>query len=176
MSQAQIDFSRLTVLVVDDSSFMCNMIDAILKSYGCKNLVLAFSVTEALKKLDKWPVDLAIVDWFMEPLDGLEFVRRVRAGTDGPNPYLPIIMLTGHAEADRVRQARDAGVNEFLAKPVTGEAVYRRIVSVMGDTRPFIKNSTFRGPDRRRTDLGPPKGIKERRHNVGAACETGRSP
>ncbi|MCZ6643590.1 MAG: response regulator, partial [Gammaproteobacteria bacterium] len=50
---------------------------------------------------------------------------------------LPIIMLTGHAEAERVREARDAGVNGFLAKPVTGEAVHRHIVSLLEDTRPF---------------------------------------
>ena len=130
MSQAQTDFGKLTVLVVDDSSFMCNMIEAILGSYGCKNVVLAFSVTEALRKLDERPIDLAIVDWFMAPLDGLEFVRRVRFGIHRPNPYLPIIMLTGHSEAERVRKARDAGVNDFLAKPVTGEAVYRPSVVV----------------------------------------------
>ena len=164
MSQAQTDFGKLTVLVVDDSSFMCNMIEAILGSYGCKNVVLAFSVTEALRKLDERPIDLAIVDWFMAPLDGLEFVRRVRFGIHRPNPYLPIIMLTEHSEAERVRKARDAGVNDFLAKPVTGEAVYRHIVSLMEDTRPFIKSSSFRGPERRRADLGPPEGMKERRH------------
>ncbi len=165
MSQAQLDFAKLTVLVVDDSKFMCDMIDAILKSYGCTNVVLAHSASEGVDKLVERPVDLAIVDWFMEPIDGLEFVRRVRTGSGGPNPYLPIIMLTGHSEAGRVREARDAGVNTFLAKPVTGESVYRRILALLHDTRPFIKTGSFIGPDRRRADLGPPKGVEERRHS-----------
>ncbi len=168
MSHAHIDFSKLTVLVVDDSTFMCNLIEAILESYGCTNVVLAGGVTQALRKLDDRPIDFAFVDWYMEPLQGLEFVRRVRAGADGPNPYLPIIMLTGHSEADRVRQARDTGVNDFLVKPVSGESVYRRIVSLVEDTRSFIKTSSFLGPDRRRTDMGPPEGVKERRQAEGS--------
>ena len=163
MSQAQIDFSRLTVLVVDDSSFMCNMIDAILKSYGCRNVVLAESVSHAGKLLDR-TIDLAIVDWFMEPLDGLEFVRRVRTGVDGENPYLPIVMLTGHSEVLRVCQARDAGVNDFIVKPVSGASIYRRVVSLVEDRRPFIRSKSFLGPDRRRSNLGPPAGMKERRY------------
>ncbi len=73
-------------------------------------------------------------------------------------------MLTGHSEGHRVRQARDAGANDFLVKPVTGESVYRRIVSLVQDTRPFVKTPSFLGPDRRRTDLGPPEGMMERRH------------
>ncbi len=164
MSHAQIDFGKLTILVVDDSRLMRSLIEAILNSYGCTNVVLAGSVSKALRLLYGRDIDLAIVDWFMEPRDGLHFVRCVRAGTDGPNPYLPIIMLTGHSEGHRVRQARDAGVNYFLTKPVTGESVYRRLVSLVEDTRPFIKTASFLGPDRRRTDLGPPEGVMERRH------------
>ncbi len=162
MSHAQIDFSKLTILVVDDSRLMRSVVEAILNSYGCKNVVLAAGVSKALKLLDRH-IDLALVDWFMEPLDGLEFVRRVRGGADGPNPYLPIVMLTGHSEIPRVCQARDAGVNGFIVKPVSGNSIYRRIVSLLEDTRPFVKTASFLGPDRRGTDLGPPDGVMERR-------------
>jgi len=126
-------------------------------------VVLADSVGEGSRKLHERPIDLAIVDWFMEPLDGLELVRRVRTGREGPNPYLPIIMLTGHSEADRVREARDAGANSFLTKPVSGDSVYRRILALVQESRPFIKTGTFIGPDRRRVDRGPAKGVEERR-------------
>ena len=68
--------------------------------------VLASGVAQGAETLDQQPIDLAIVDWFMEPLDGIELVRGIRAGRNGPNPYLPIIMLTGHSEAIRVREAR----------------------------------------------------------------------
>ncbi len=163
MSHAQIDFSKLKVLVLDDSKLMRKLIRDILLCYGCKDVVLASSVPDAISALDVKAVDLALVDWFMEPIEGIEFVRQVRASVGQISPYLPIIMLTGHSEVERVREARDAGANDFLVKPVSGDSIYRRIVSLVEDTRPFIRTPTFLGPDRRRNDLGPPMGMADRR-------------
>jgi DNA-binding response OmpR family regulator len=59
-------------------------------------------------------------------------------------------MVTGHTEKDRVTAARDAGVTEFLAKPISAKALYERIVNVVANPRPFIKTKTYFGPDRRR--------------------------
>ena len=101
ISNKQMDIVELKILIVDDSMPMRNLIEAILKSYGCKNVILSSGVTQALESVEKQSVDLAIVDWFMAPLDGLEFVRRIRTGSS--NPCLPIIMLTGHAEAKLVQ-------------------------------------------------------------------------
>jgi DNA-binding response OmpR family regulator len=59
-------------------------------------------------------------------------------------------MLTGHSEKKRVTDARDAGVTEFLAKPISAKGLYQRIVNVVANPRPFIKTKTYFGPDRRR--------------------------
>jgi DNA-binding response OmpR family regulator len=59
-------------------------------------------------------------------------------------------MLTGHTEKQRVTAARDAGITEFLAKPISAKALYQRIVNVVANPRPFIKTKTYFGPDRRR--------------------------
>ena len=106
---------------------------------------------------------MIIADWHMEPLDGLDFVRLVRTAKDSPNPYVPIIMLTGHTEYQRVCEARDAGVNEFLAKPISAKALYMRFASIIDNPRPFIRTKTYFGPDRRRQNIGPPRGTAERR-------------
>jgi len=92
----------------------------------------------------------------MEPMDGLEFTRAVRMDPTSPNPFIPIIMLTGHTEMHRIVEARDAGVTEFLAKPVTANGVYARIKSVVENPRPFIKTDRYLGPSRRRRqqDIG----------------------
>jgi two-component system, chemotaxis family, chemotaxis protein CheY len=66
------------------------------------------------------------------------------------NPYVPIIMLTGHSEKKRVMSARDAGITEFLAKPISAKALYQRILNVVANPRPFIKTKNYFGPDRRR--------------------------
>ena len=55
----------------------------------------------------------------MEPLDGLDFARLIRTASDSPQPFVPIIMITGYTEEARVRAARDVGVTEVLCKPVT---------------------------------------------------------
>ncbi|MGH1556891.1 hypothetical protein ACRAWD_02010 [Caulobacter segnis] len=53
----------------------------------------------------------------MKGLDGIEFVNpRFRRSPDGPNPFCPIVMITGHSTERRVHEARDAGVNEFLGQ------------------------------------------------------------
>ena len=92
----------------------------------------------------------------MEPVDGLQFVRMVRNERRSPAPYVPIIMVTGFTDKQRVEEARDAGVSEFLAKPVTIEALNARIETIINRPRPFIRTGEFFGPDRRRREIAPP--------------------
>jgi DNA-binding response OmpR family regulator len=86
----------------------------------------------------------------MDGMNGLDFARQVRTSPQSPNPFLPIIMLTGHTHIDHVRLARDAGVNEFLAKPVSVKAIFTRLVSVIEHPRPFVRTKAYFGPCRRR--------------------------
>jgi len=67
---------------------------------------------------------------------------------------VPIIMLTGHSEKRRVIEARDTGVTEFLAKPISAKALYQRVLNVVANPRPFIKTKTYFGPCRRRNLYG----------------------
>jgi len=87
----------------------------------------------------------------MFPLDGVEFTRLVRNSPDSTNPYLPIIMMTGHSEKSRVVEARDAGVTEFVVKPITAKAILERMNAVIYKPRPFVKTDGYFGPDRRRS-------------------------
>jgi two-component system, chemotaxis family, chemotaxis protein CheY len=63
---------------------------------------------------------------------------------------VPIIMLTGHSEKKRVTAARDAGVTEFLAKPISAKSLYERVLNIVVNPRPFIRAKGYFGPDRRR--------------------------
>jgi two-component system, chemotaxis family, chemotaxis protein CheY len=72
-------------------------------------------------------------------------------------------MLTGHSEKKRVIAARDAGVTEFLAKPLSAKALYQRILNVVANPRPFIKTKTYFGPDRRRNTSGTYNGPERRK-------------
>jgi DNA-binding response OmpR family regulator len=76
----------------------------------------------------------------MEPMDGVEFTSRIRDKTTSPDPYLPIILLTAFTEVSKVKIARDIGVNEILTKPVSPEALYARLTSIVRQPPPVYRN------------------------------------
>ena len=162
-SQSHYVLGNINVLVLDDNRHMRNLVQSILHALGVKQIREASDAAEAFKELQHFHADVIIADWHMEPLDGIDFVRLVRTAKDSPNPYVPIIMLTGYTEYQRVCEARDAGVNEFLAKPISARALYTRFTAIIDNPRPFIRTKTYFGPDRRRRNQGPPRGTAERR-------------
>lgn len=154
---------NINVMVIDDNKHMTTLVVEILTALGIKNVIEVSDAAKAFTELQHFPADVIVVDWNMEPLDGLDFVKLVRTAKDTPNPYVPIIMLSGFTELRRVTEARDAGVNEYLAKPISAKALYQRFASIIDNPRPFVRTKTFFGPCRRRQDQGPPRGVPERR-------------
>jgi CheY-like chemotaxis protein len=144
------NFSELRVLLVDDNANMRSIIAAILEGAGIKDVRHARDGEIGLKILRDWPADIAIVDYLMTPIDGLEFTRKVRFGRGALNNQLPIIMVTGYADRIRVIEARDAGVTELVVKPVTAHAVLSRMTQVIYKPRSFVRTEDYFGPDRRR--------------------------
>lgn len=157
------DFSDLRVLVCDDSRQIRSLICSFLYGFGVKDVEEAIDADDAFKRMVDFDPDLIITDWNMPPTDGLEFVRKVRNSAESPNPYVPIIMLTGYTELHRVKQARDSGISAFLAKPVSAQALYKRLVSVVDDRRPFVRNDRFFGPCRRSHRRGGYPGAERRK-------------
>jgi two-component system, chemotaxis family, chemotaxis protein CheY len=94
--------------------------------------------------------DICVLDWIMEGMSGLDLVRMLRTDPASPNPFVPVIMLTGYTQMDQVRQARDAGINEFIAKPVSVKTMMQRLTSVIESPRPFVRTKAYFGPCRRR--------------------------
>jgi DNA-binding response OmpR family regulator len=137
---------RLRVLLVEDAQFAYELVASILTSVGITRIRRERDGSAALASLPTFGPHIAIVDWEMEPMNGLDFVRAVRALPERKNPYLPIIMLTSHAEAAYVVRARDAGVHEYLAKPFTGADLLMRLAAVLNAPRPFVRTPTYFGP------------------------------
>jgi two-component system chemotaxis response regulator CheY len=163
----------LQVLVVDDNQHMRAITSTVLHSANIHKVHEATNGAEAFDILRQFPVDLAIVDYNMYPLDGVEFTRMVRTSAQSANIYLPIIMMSGHAEKSRVYAARDAGVTEFLVKPITAKAIIDRINAVIFKPRPFVKTETYFGPCRRRREIagyaGPFRRVADARRASNAA-------
>ena len=142
--------NRLTVLIVDDNKHMITIVKTLLRGFGISHFLEANDAAEAFDIVRSEHIDFIIVDYLMEILDGTDFVRLVRTGDDSPNPFVPIIMLTAYSERSKVLAARDAGVTEFCAKPVTAKELFRKVRSIVNNPRPFIRTGSYFGPDRRR--------------------------
>ncbi len=117
---------------------------------------------DGLKELQDYPADIVIVDWEMQPVDGIEFIKTVRTADDSLNPFQPIIMLTGHSERRRIIEARDAGVNEYVVKPISANTLFERIEALIERPRPFVRLESFFGPDRRRKSSDPARDERRR--------------
>ena len=156
------NFGRLRVLVVDDNQHMRTLVSAILQAFGVATVLEAASGEDAWKILAENRCDLIFVDWVMDGMSGLDLSVKIRTAADSPNQFVPIVMITGHTSPERVHAARDAGVNEFLAKPVSSKSIMARVISVIENPRPFVRTKAYFGPCRRRRRMehqGP-----ERRH------------
>ncbi|MEQ8747895.1 response regulator [Pyruvatibacter sp.] len=147
---ADLNFRRIHLLVVEDNLFMRNLYSAILRAMEFEQIQMAADGSEAFELMRDFPPDIIITDAAMQPLDGFDFVHLVRTAADSPDPLVPIIMVTGYHNRACVERARDVGVNEYLAKPVTPAGLYSRITQVISKPRPYVRSNNYFGPNRRR--------------------------
>ena len=157
---------RIKVLVVEDKQHMRALLRALLNALGVQEIFEAVHGAQALDILRTKRCDLILTDMSMEEMDGLEFTRRVRALERKLNPTVPIIMISGHTERDRVEAARDAGVSEFLVKPITLQNLTGRIAEAMERPRRFVNTPTYSGPDRRRKSRENYNGPRRRKEDM----------
>jgi CheY-like chemotaxis protein len=150
--------ATLDLLVVDDNAQMRTIIGTVLAGAGVRRLHYAPDGRRGLETLKHRSIDVIFVDFEMPVMNGLQFLRAVRA-LSSDHRFAPIIMLTGHSDLKRITAARDCGVNEFLGKPVTARSILTRLNTVIMHPRPFVSAPCYFGPDRRRravrTHAGP---------------------
>ena len=122
--------SAIKVMVVDDQASMCAMIRRALQDLGFKDVRDKGGAVEALEAVKTDRVHLIISDYNMPEMDGLEFLKQVRA--DGVIGKTVFIMLTGSSDRDLVQQAAALGVNNYLVKPFAPAALKEKIERVFG--------------------------------------------
>ncbi len=157
-----IDLAPLTVLIIDDSRYARSFLKSALHSFGLRQIVEAGDGPSGISLLTEQKVDLILVDYDMNPMNGIDFTRFLRSGELPDCRRLPVIMISGMAEMDKVVEARNAGVTEFLAKPVSAESLFRRIRNALVNPRPFVETESYTGPCRRTVDRGPPDKAERR--------------
>lgn len=161
--------SQVSVLVVDDNQFMRKILFEALQAMGVAKIAMANDGHDAMQKLRGQPVDLVVTDIEMENGGGIELIREIRKSRTVPDPLVPILVISANTMSSTIMEARDAGMTEFLAKPVSAKALYRRISSVIEQPRNFVRTSTYFGPDRRRRNDPNYTGSRRRKSDAGSA-------
>lgn len=157
--------NSIKLLVVDDERLMTKLIGDVLSALGFSSITIAHDGQEAKGLFCEHPFDMVISDCRMKESSGLELLRFIRTSPDSPNPQVPVIFLTGNAEETEIKEARDAGVTEYLIKPFSARQLADRIRQVVENPRSFIEAPTYKGPDRRRQKKGPPGGVERRKQD-----------
>ena len=156
------DLKAFTILLVEDYEFMQDLITGMLRAFGVGNIIVCesgsearglLSVMAAAKTADMKMADIVLTDWMMPEGDGESLLNWIRNHKEDKIRFMPVTMVSAFTSEDVVKMARDFGANEALVKPVSGEKLAQRILSVIDHPRPFIKAPHFFGPDRRRKEL-----------------------
>ncbi|MHA1537751.1 MAG: response regulator [Alphaproteobacteria bacterium] len=144
------DFSRLNVLLASADAQARPLIATLLRAGGVEKLEVCGDGQDALDVLTRKSIDILVVDWELGLIGGLELVRRLRNEESSPSPTVQIVMFTAYTERHNIEAARDAGVSELLAKPVSSDALFKRIANILVNPRGFVRVGSYFGPDRRR--------------------------
>jgi CheY-like chemotaxis protein len=147
-----IDFNLLRFLVVDDNALARRVVRTLLRGFGAPEVYEADDGASGLEAVVHFMPDIVITDWVMPNLDGLELTRAIRQAGLNADPYLPIIMLSGYSEP------LDAGVTQLLTKPISVQALYDAIVTVVANPIAFHRDrELFRA--RPTEQLGDPPAV-----------------
>ena len=120
--------TNLKVLVVDDYQTMTRILINFLRRLGFTNVECAKNGVEALDKLNQSSFDFIISDWDMQPMTGIELLRKIRASDK--LKHLPFIMVTTESKHANIIAAKDAGASNYIVKPFNGDTLKSKLESI----------------------------------------------
>ena len=124
------DYSEVKVLVVDDMVTMQTVIKTILRDMGVVKIALAYNGKEALDKAVRLKFDLIISDWDMPKMTGVELLRTVRSEPEITDT--PFLMITANSDKQKVLEAVQANVTDYIAKPFQPIALMNKVKKILG--------------------------------------------
>lgn len=145
----------LSILLVDDNQYMRKIVRNLLINIGVRRVYEAGDGIAGLEAIRIVTPDVVILDWELPLLNGAEFVRIVRSPGVFPMSDIPIIMLSSHGERWRVIEAVRIGINEYLRKPVSAQALLDRLISIVAKPRPVVQLGDYYGPEPRKLVADP---------------------
>ncbi len=121
---------NMPILIVDDYKTMLKIERNLLNQLGFTNIDEATDGGMALNMMNEKEYKLILSDWNMEPVSGLEFLKKVRASEKFSK--MPFIMVTAETKAENVLIAKQAGVNNYIVKPFNLQTLKIKMEAVIG--------------------------------------------
>jgi two-component system, chemotaxis family, chemotaxis protein CheY len=132
-------FPDLSVLVVDDNTYLRRVVRDMLARVGLRRIAEAPDGAEALSLLSEMRPDLVVLAWELPILSGEEFVRLARTPSTSPAPTVPVVVMISQPQKFIIERAIAAGVNEILVKPFSPKALWARLDEIINNPRPFVQ-------------------------------------
>ncbi|MBR0663876.1 response regulator [Roseomonas hellenica] len=129
-------FSRVTILMLDGDPAMRAAVRTILREAGCKEILQTGNGQDALDLLSQRRIDLVLCDCQAAPMDGMTFLRRLRARPDGA--AIPVIILTASRDQRDAWEAQQLKAAAWLLKPVLPKALTGHVASALGMAPPRL--------------------------------------
>ena len=156
-------YETLRFLVVDDNPTVRLIIKEILRGFGVQQFEAASDGKEALELLKTQAFDVVLTDMVMPGVSGVDLAKAVRGGATRAKADIPIVLLSGNMDRNALVTARDAGVTEFVAKPVVVANLHARLEACIRRPRPFVGEPNYKGPCRRRNAAKVPFADRRKR-------------
>ena len=145
------DLSSLRVVLIDDSRSFLSLLTDVLHGFGIRNITRSSDAIEAFEIIEREVLDIALVDYDMPLVNGLEFASMVRTAPDSHNKFLSMILVTSQPSRQVVTDSIKAGFDDILAKPMRPDHLRRKLLQLKNAQKQYILTpSGYFGPDRRR--------------------------
>jgi CheY-like chemotaxis protein len=137
------DAGRPTLLVVEDDDTNRMIITKIIEDAGYQ-VVQAVTGMEALKVLsENYVVKVVLLDWMLPEMDGIDVLKKIRGSKRFAS--LPVIMQTGNDSAAEVKQAVDAGADDYIVKPIDPKVLMSKVQKALQGRRTVTKAANKAG-------------------------------
>jgi len=125
-------YGKYSALVVDDHRTMLDIVHSLMLQIGFNDVDTAQDGVAALQKLTNKKFDLIISDWNMPNMDGLELLKRVRSSPNSQIKAITFVLVTGEAKPENILAAKQAGVNNYIVKPLSMVTLKQKLDKTLG--------------------------------------------
>jgi two-component system chemotaxis response regulator CheY len=163
MKNPAVNLRDLVILVADPNSYVRRVVHGILRGFGANKVLEVENSLGLFHALSGQKIDILLCDTRLPPHGGLTLTRTIRRNADNENRTMPILLMSSGTSETTIKNARDAGANMVVAKPMSPTSLYDRLGWIAFNPRPFVDTATYFGPDRRFKIEGYPGGVGRRK-------------